>query len=173
MTTASIPPRDRLVQWLRDAHAVEKQAESLLESKLDRIEHFPELAQRIAQHLEETRSQWVRLEACLRRYDESPSTLKDLASKFSALIHSIGTAGMSDEIVKAVGLLYAFKHMEVASYGNLVLAARAVGDAETEQVCLSILDEEIAMATWLANNQKMITDRFLALDVAEGIDARH
>lgn len=173
MTTTATPARERLIHWLRDAHAVEKQAETLLGSKLERIEHFPELGQRIAQHLEETRSQATRLEACLDHYDESPSSFKDITSKMSAFFHGLGTASMSDEIVKAMGMMYAFEHMEIAAYKNLVLAARAAGDARTEEVCRAILDEEIAMANWLADHQQAVTERFLVMDAAEGIDAKH
>ena len=41
--------------WLRDAHAMEKQAESMLESMASRIDNYPELRARIEQHLSETR----------------------------------------------------------------------------------------------------------------------
>ncbi len=39
--------------WLRDAHAMEKQAESMLESMASRIDNYPELRARIEQHLRE------------------------------------------------------------------------------------------------------------------------
>ena len=45
--------------WLRDAHAMEKQAESMLESMASRIDNYPELRARIEQHLSETK--WLRL----------------------------------------------------------------------------------------------------------------
>ena len=37
--------------WLRDAHAMEKQAESMLESMAGRIDNYPDLRARIEQHL--------------------------------------------------------------------------------------------------------------------------
>lgn len=42
--------------WLRDAHAMEKQAESMLESMASRIDNYPELRARIEQHLSETKN---------------------------------------------------------------------------------------------------------------------
>lgn len=45
--------------WLRDAHAMEKQAESMLESMVSRIDNYPELRARIEQHLSETKNQIV------------------------------------------------------------------------------------------------------------------
>ena len=35
--------------WLRDAHAMEKQAESMLESMASRIDNYPDLRARIEQ----------------------------------------------------------------------------------------------------------------------------
>uniref|UniRef100_UPI00191242B9 DUF892 family protein n=1 Tax=Klebsiella grimontii TaxID=2058152 RepID=UPI00191242B9 len=37
--------------WLRDAHAMEKQAESMLESMAGRIDNYPDLRARIEQHV--------------------------------------------------------------------------------------------------------------------------
>lgn len=47
-------PNEHLVDWLRDAYAMEKQAESMLKAQSSRLENYPELRQRIDQHLQET-----------------------------------------------------------------------------------------------------------------------
>ncbi|EFD6852775.1 ferritin-like domain-containing protein, partial [Escherichia coli] len=47
--------------WLRDAHAMEKQAEKMLESMASRIENYPELRSRIEQHISETKNQLSQL----------------------------------------------------------------------------------------------------------------
>lgn len=172
MSKSSVSPSERLVHWLRDAHAMEKQAESLLSTQADRIEHFPELQMRIRQHLDETQSQTARLESCLSKYDEKPSTTKDLAARTSAFFHGLGTAAMSDEVVKGMGMSYAFEHMEIASYRNLILAARAAGDADVERICSEILAEEEAMADWLAQHQQAVTEAFLARDVSDSVEAK-
>lgn len=41
--------------WLRDAHAMEKQAESLLMATIRRLDNEPQLRTRLEQHLYETR----------------------------------------------------------------------------------------------------------------------
>jgi ferritin-like metal-binding protein YciE len=46
-----------LVDWLRDTHAMEQQAEAMLESQASRLEHYPDLRQRIVAHPDETRWQ--------------------------------------------------------------------------------------------------------------------
>ena len=40
-------PRENLLDWLRDAHAMEQQAESMLKGQAERLEHYPELKGRI------------------------------------------------------------------------------------------------------------------------------
>ena len=54
--------------WLRDAHAMEKQAEKMLESMANRIENYPELRSRIEQHISETKNQLSQLESILLQY---------------------------------------------------------------------------------------------------------
>jgi len=59
--------REWLVQWLRDAHAMEDQAETMLNAQLSRIENYPELAERIRQHIEENQGSGHASEDCSRR----------------------------------------------------------------------------------------------------------
>lgn len=62
--------------WLRDAHAMEKQAESMLESMASRIDNYPDLRARIEQHVNETKHQITVLEEILDRNDISRSVIK-------------------------------------------------------------------------------------------------
>lgn len=102
--------------WLRDAHAMEKQAESMLESMASRIDNYPELRARIEQHLSETKNQIVQLETILDRNDISRSVIKDSMSKMAALGQSIGGIFPSDEIVKGSISGYVFEQFEIACY---------------------------------------------------------
>ena len=42
---------ERLMQWLRDAHAAEGQAETMLTGMADRLENYPKLKARIKEHI--------------------------------------------------------------------------------------------------------------------------
>jgi ferritin-like metal-binding protein YciE len=64
---------EELNQWLRDAHAMEGQAETMLKAQASRIENYPELAAGAERHLAETRRQRERLEQCLVRRGTSAS----------------------------------------------------------------------------------------------------
>ncbi|WP_232464728.1 ferritin-like domain-containing protein [Bordetella genomosp. 8] len=151
------------MDWLRDAHAMEEQAESMLTAMAKRIENYPDLKRRIEQHIDETRNQARLIAQCIERRGGDTSTLKDLAGKAVAGMHGATSMFASDEIVKGGMMSYAFEHFEIASYRNLIEAARMVGDRETMAICERILPEEQAMADWLQHNMAGTTRRFLQL----------
>lgn len=148
-------------QWLRDAHAMEEQAEDMLQSQAGRIRNYPQLKARIEQHITETQSQRERLEGCLEARGTSASTMKDLSGKTTALMQGLGGIFAGDEVVKGTLAGYTFEHMEIASYKLLIAAARTDGDQETARVCEEICREEEAMAEWMAANMEDIAATYL------------
>ncbi len=153
--------QENLLDWLRDAHAMEQQAEKMLKAQSERLENYPVLKQRIVQHIEETREQRELLEGCLNRLGSSPSTLKDIGGKLMAFGQAVGGMTMSDEVVKGAMSGYVFENIEIAMYTVLIEAARLAGDTETLRVCEQILPQEIAMADWLREHLPQITAAFL------------
>ncbi|HEX2255718.1 MAG TPA: ferritin-like domain-containing protein [Afifellaceae bacterium] len=153
--------QDYLLQWLRDAHAMEMQAETMLTSQAKRIEHYPELKARIERHIEETRQQAKLIEGCIERCGGGTSTTKDLAGKFTAMMQGLSGIPMGDEVVKGAMAGYTFEHFEICSYRALIAAANVAGDAETERVCRQILKQEEEMAAWLAEHLPQVTAQFL------------
>ena len=160
------------MDWLRDAHAMEEQAETMLIATASRIEHYPDVKRRVEEHIEETREQARLLETCIRRRGGDTSAVKDLFGKMMAT--GQGMAGMfaSDEIVKSGLFSYAFEHFEIASYRNLIEAARIVDDPETMAICERILQEEQAMADWLQQNMAGLTRQFLERAEQSGAHAK-
>jgi ferritin-like metal-binding protein YciE len=163
---------DTVDQWLRDAHAMEEQAEQMLSAQARRIENYPEVATRIQAHIEETRSQRDRIEECLRARGTDASGMKDMTAKASAMMQALGGAAMGDEVVKGAMSGYTFEHMEIAAYTTLAAAARAAGDMRTAQVCDEILREEVAMADWLAEHLPQVATTFLQRDEADSARAK-
>jgi ferritin-like metal-binding protein YciE len=154
--------REWLVQWLRDAHAMEEQAETMLSGQLSRLENYPELTNRIQLHLDETKTQASRLRACLDHIGEDTSTLKDAGAKLMATAQTVSGVFAGDEVMKGSLASYTFEHMEIASYTILIAAANAAGEAEVARICEQNLREEEAMAEWLKNNLEPTTAMFLA-----------
>ena len=150
-----------LIDWLRDAHAMEKQAEKMLESQASRLEHYPQLEQRIGQHIEETKRQVEKLEHCMGLLGTDASTIKDLGAKMTAFGQAVGGMMAEDEVIKGAIASYAFENFEIASYKAIIKAADMSSQPEISQVCKEILQEEIAMADWLSKHLEDTTREFL------------
>lgn len=158
--------------WLRDAHAMEKQAESMLESMAGRIDNYPDLRSRIEQHISETKHQITILEEILDRNNISRSVIKDSMSKMAALGQSIGGIFPSDEIVKGSISGYVFEQFEIACYTSLLAAAQKAGDTASIPAIESILNEDKQMADWLIKHIPQTTEQFLLRSETDGVEAK-
>jgi len=163
--------QENLIDWLRDAHAMEKQAETMLKAQSSRIENYPEVKARIDQHLTETQSQASRLEECLGALGTSPSGMKDAGGKMTAMMQGLGGSMTSDEIVKGALASYAFEHFEIAAYTALAAAAEQLGESRIAGICNDILQEEKAMASFLQDHLPGVTKTYLERQ-ASGLNAK-
>jgi ferritin-like metal-binding protein YciE len=163
---------EELNQWLRNAHAMEEQAEDMLEAQSSRIENYPELAAGIDRHLAETRRQRERVEQCLTRRGSSSSSMKDAAGKFTAMMQGASGSMASDEAVKGAMASYAFEHFEISTYRTLIAAAELAGDSETARVCTEICREEEAMANQLGDLLPRIATTYLKRSAADMAEAK-
>lgn len=157
-------PAKHVVDWLRDAHAMEQQAEKMLTRIAERLEHYPNLRQRIELHIEETHAQLQLLKGCLERLGHNPSAIKDATGGVMAFGESMAAMAADDEVVKDAMGSYVFEQMEIATYTVLIAAAEAAGDIETQRICQLILPQEIAMADWLNEHMPELTFAFLSRD---------
>jgi len=164
---------ETLLDWLRDAHAMEQQAEQMLSGMAQRIENYPQLKAQVERHIEETRAHANLVQQCIDRRGSSTSAVKDVAGKLTGLGQALSGLFVSDEIVKGALAGYSFEHMEIASYGILIAAAEEAGDMETKRVCEGILQQEKAMASWLEQHLPELTREFLRRDAAPGATAKH
>jgi ferritin-like metal-binding protein YciE len=133
---------ERLLQWLRDAHAAEEQAETMLTGMADRLKNYPKLRARIKKHITETRRQARLVKSCIKRRNGSTSVIKDTGGKLLATGQALSGMFVGDEVMKGSLASYAFEAMEIASYTILIRAANHVGDRETARICKEILKEE-------------------------------
>lgn len=165
-------PQENLLDWLRDAHAMEQQAEKMLRAQSERLEHYPKLKARIDQHIEETLSQQTLVDGCLTRLGGSSSTIKDITGKLMAFGQAVGGSLMSDEVIKGAMAGYVFENVEIASYTVLIAAAEAAGDMETKAACEMILPQEIAMAEWLLQHLPELTEAFMIRSADPDLEAK-
>lgn len=159
-------PKEHLIHWLKDAYAMEHQAIKIAEKQADRIKHYPDVADRIALHAEETKSQAERLKACLEHLGSDTSAFKTGMGKVTGNMQMLAGFVVPDEIVKASIANYVFEHYEIGCYRSLIAAAEKAGEPEIAQVCEDILHEEEEMAEWLEEHLPMTTQKFLQRDAA-------
>jgi ferritin-like metal-binding protein YciE len=148
--------RDLLVVGLRNAHAMESQAQELMERQIERTDEYPEVQSRLRQHLEETKQQIARLEDCLRLCDESESTLKDTATSLMGNVQAMMNAMAGDEILKNTFANSAFEHFEIAAYKSMLAMCERAGVDISAPLQQSLREEE-AMAQWVDSHVERIT----------------
>jgi len=141
--------RDLLIAGLKDAYAMERQAEDMLTAQSKHFEDYPQVKARLDQHNAETRQQQKRLEQCLEDLEESPSILKDAAMRVVGNVQSMFNAAAQDAVIKDTLADYAFEHFEIASYKGLIALAELNGKQNIATTCRQSLEEERSMATWL------------------------
>lgn len=159
--------RDHYHAWLRDAHAMEEQALTMMRGMTGRLEDYPALRARLEAHIGETERQAADLRALLETRATSTSMVKDVLGKLMATGQALGGLFASDEVVKGAMAGYTFEHMEIAAYKVLISAAAMAGDTAAIAVFERNLNEEIAMAEWLAGHLDETTRNFLARDEAD------
>lgn len=163
MTTA----RERVIQWLRDAHAAEEQAETLLRRTAQQTKGHADFREGLEQHGKLSGDQAARLKACLESLNEGPSALKMITGQITAFAQTMSGYLVGDEPVKAVLATSTFAQMEVSSYRILTTAATAAGMSEVASLCQSLLSEEERFADWLEQQTETVTRTYLASQGAE------
>jgi ferritin-like metal-binding protein YciE len=164
---------ERFMEWLRDAHAAEEQAKTMLSGMARRIENYPQLKARIEQHIRETERHAELVRGCIERRGSSTSTIKDTGAKMIAMGQAMSGLFVGDEVMKGSIASAAFEAMEIASYRILIATAEKVGDQETKRVCEEILRDEEAMAEWLKQNAASLTQQYLRREETPGATAKH
>lgn len=154
--------RNLFIVGLRNAHAMERQAEQLLQRQCERLTDFPELQLRLRSHLQETRLQCRRLERRLDACGDSHSALKDAALSLLGNLTAFGNAMAGDEILKNTFADNAFEHYEIAVYKSLIALAEAAGIPEAVVDLTASLQEEEQMAAWLDSHVQDVTLAYLA-----------
>lgn len=155
--------RDIFVTGLRNAHAMENQALSIVKPQISRIENYPAVRERLEMHMRETEGQIARLDEILSGLSEGSSTLKDTAMSLGGSMAAVGHAMAGDEIIKNSIANFAFENYEIAAYKSLIVMGEHGGFAAAHSLLKQNLDEEIQMASWLEDNLEKVTLEYMAL----------
>ena len=136
--------RKMYVTELQELRSVEAQLVDALPKMADVANHS-ELKQAIQSHLEETRSQWDRLDEILRRHGAEPREHVDQSMQAIVREAEKWAKQVSDPDCRDAGLIASaqrVEHYEIAVYGTLATWAKQLGLDDDQHTLRAILDEE-------------------------------
>ena len=133
----------QLGKYLADAFAIESQATQLLEHG-QAIAGDANLKKVFSDHLEETRSQQEAVRARIEERGERPSRFKSALLRVGGVNLGAFLGVQPDTPAKLAGFAFAFEHLEIACYEQLLRVARRAGDDETARIAERIAGEERA-----------------------------
>jgi ferritin-like metal-binding protein YciE/nucleoside-diphosphate-sugar epimerase len=140
-----------LLAYLRDVHALEGQAEKLLEAGAERVgDEYLEATFR--SHLDETQRHRERIADLLDERGARPSLVKDAMLTAGGLNLSAFFGAQPDSTTKLAGFAFAFEHLEVAAYELLQRVAARAGDEGVVATAEEILAEERRAAERVAES---------------------
>lgn len=157
---------DDFVVGLRNAHALEHQALAVMKRQVERIESYPQVAERLRQHIQETNQQLRRLDEILARLGETSSSLKDTGMNVLGNLMAVGHAAAQDEILKNSFANFALENYEIAAYKSLCKMAELTGHSDALPPLQATLNEEIAMAKWLDDHMESVTAAYIGREKA-------
>lgn len=153
---------ERIEEWLRDAHAAEAQAATMLRGTAGRNDDYPEFSQLLTRQADLCDNHARALDQCLADRGASPSLFKDAAGQATALGQSLSGLVVGDEVVKAALSTATFARMLVNSGRVLAAAASAEGRDEIAEVCRGMADENESFARELEEMLPLLTAQYLA-----------
>ena len=158
---------DLFVTGVRNAHALERQALSVMSPQLDRSKDYPEVVDKLRRHIEETHGQIRRLDEIMAMLDERPSSIKDAALSFAGGMAGISHSFASDAILKDSFANYAFENYEIAAYESLIIVANASQMQRAVPLLDQTLTEERRMAEWIQRSLPILTRRYIEISAAK------
>ena len=138
--------RDEIIDWLRDAYAMERALESALEKHSKNDDLSAEVRETAAMHLQETRRHAESVKAVLQTLGTDTSGVKTGLGALAQGFKGMASAFARDERIKDLLDAYSMEHFEIACYTALAAAAERAGLPEVVQVCNQIIPDEERMA---------------------------
>lgn len=163
----------KLVQYLSEAYAKEKELETALESHIGMTTRKP-YQKRLEEHLKETKSHARELERRIKKIGgEGPqllekytgSALGKAKSLAKGPLHMVRGTGEAEKMLKNAKTEYWNEHEEIATYTAIEVLAESVGDRETAKLARSIRRDEERMASFLAKQIPVLTKAVVSEEV--------
>jgi ferritin-like metal-binding protein YciE len=155
----------KLVQYLSEAYAKEKELESALEAHIAMTTRKP-YKKRLQDHLKETKAHGRALQRRVKQVGGGGPQFADrvfaqAAGKAKALakgpMHAARGSGEAEKMLKNAKAEYFNEHEEIATYAAIETLAEQLGDGETAKLARGIRRDEERMAKFLAAQIPVLT----------------
>jgi ferritin-like metal-binding protein YciE len=163
----------KLVQYLSEAYAKERELETALEAHIGMTTRKP-YRKRLQDHLKETKSHSKSLERRIKAIGGGGPQLVDkvvgqAAGKAKSLakgpLHMVRGVGEAEKMLKNAKTEYFSEHEEIATYTAIETLAESVGDKETAKLAREIRRDEERMAKFLAGQIPVLTKAVVTEEV--------
>ncbi|MQA75059.1 MAG: DUF892 family protein [Solirubrobacterales bacterium] len=163
----------KLVQYLSEAYAKEKELEATLEAHIAITTRRP-YKKRLQQHLKDTKAHGRALERRVKKVGGGSPQLADkvvgrAAGKAKALargpVQAVRGAGAAERMLKNAKTEYSNEHEEIATYTAIETLAGRLGDKETAKLARDIRRDEERMAKFLAGQIPVLTKAVVTEEV--------
>lgn len=149
--------QDKLVSYIRDAHAMEKNVEQMLNAMIGTT-NDDTIKSRLTSHKQETVQQAQRLADRLEALGESTSAVKDVGAVMGSLASGLQAIVRADKAGKNARDGFVTENLEIAAYELLERLAQRAGDPETAGVARQNKQEEEAMRDFFASSWDRVLD---------------
>lgn len=154
--------KPKLIQWLRDAHAIEESVARLMEHHAKAADAFPQLAQRLREHAQQSRGHAQHVAQCLKGLGSGPSAVESAAARVMSAVQAAADLLLDDQVLTNCTADCGVEQLEIATYCAIATAADQAGEAEVARACRQIIAEEQAMADWLMDHLPVLTRQYLS-----------
>jgi ferritin-like metal-binding protein YciE len=173
---AEVNERDaKLVQFLGEAHAKEKELETALQAHIAMTSRAP-YKKRLQQHLRETKDHARQLERRVKQLGGGPGAVQALQEAATTAVGKAVAAakgpvdtlrgvGEQEQMLKNAKQEYSEEAKEIATYRSIQAFAEKVGDRETAKLARGILREEERMASFLERQITALTNAVVQAEV--------
>ena len=155
----------KLVQYLSEAYAKEKELETALEAHIGMTTRKP-YKKRLQEHLKETKAHARGLERRIKQIGGGAPQLADrvvgqvtgqVKSLAKGPLHMVRGTDEAEKMLKNAKTEYFNEHEEIATYLAIEVLAEKVGDRETAKLAKSIRRDEERMAKFLERQIPQLT----------------
>jgi ferritin-like metal-binding protein YciE len=166
----------KLIQYLNEAYAKEKELETALQAHIKMASSRATYKKRLQDHLKETKAQARNLERRIKKLGgkaeavnlPGPDVASEVASKATAAatkamaaakgpVHALRGTGEAEKLLKNAKTELWNEYEEIGNYIAIEELAKAVGDKETEKLARDHRKQEERMAAFLTKQLPQLT----------------